>query len=197
LESGQICIRRAETAAWFPACFQLILAANPCPCGFGFGKGAQCRCPPDRLRRYQARVSGPIRDRIDITQTVPPVSRPEMRNPVGSDGATAAVAARVLAARLRQRARFADLPWQSNADVPAVEFRWRSPICAEAASLIEDSVAEGRLTQRGADRVARLAWTLADLDAAGEPTASHVVDALRLRTDGAIGGPIRAASAAS
>jgi magnesium chelatase family protein len=191
LESGQICIRRADAAAWFPACFQLILAANPCPCGYGYGKGAQCRCPPDRLRRYQARISGPIRDRVDITQTVAPVSRAEMRSPVGDDDTSAAVADRVLAARLRQRVRYDDLPWQSNADVPAVEFRRRAPIGIEAATLIEDSVADGRLTQRGADRVARLAWTLADLQAAAEPTAGHVVDALRFRTDGAVGGPVQ------
>jgi magnesium chelatase family protein len=192
LESGQICIRRADAAAWFPACFQLILAANPCPCGYGYGKGAQCRCPPDRLRRYQARISGPIRDRIDITQTVAPVSRAEMRSPVAIDETSAAVADRVLAARLRQRVRYDDLPWQSNADVPAVDFRRRAPIGIEAAALIEDSVADGRLTQRGADRVARLAWTLADIDATGEPTPAQVLDALRLRTDGAVGGPVRA-----
>jgi magnesium chelatase family protein len=191
LESGQICIRRADAAAWFPACFQLILAANPCPCGYAYGKGAQCKCPPDRLRRYQARISGPIRDRIDITQTVAPVSRAEMRSPVGIDETSAAVADRVLAARMRQRVRYDDLPWQANADVPAVEFRRRAPIGLEGAALIEDSVADGRLTQRGADRVARLAWTLADLDGAAEPAPSHVLDALRLRTDGAVGGSIR------
>jgi magnesium chelatase family protein len=192
LESGQICIRRADAAAWFPACFQLVLAANPCPCGLGYGKGAQCKCPPDRLRRYQARISGPIRDRIDITQTVPPLSRAEMRRAAGPDDATAAVAARVLEARLRQATRYADLPWQSNADVASSQFRRRAPLSVEAANLIEDTVADGRLTQRGADRVARLSWTLADLDAAAEPTVGHVLDALRLRSDGAVGGPIRA-----
>jgi magnesium chelatase family protein len=190
LESGEICIRRADAAAWFPACFQLVLAANPCPCGYGYGKGAQCRCPPDRLRRYQARISGPIRDRVDIAQTVAPVSRADMRTPVGIDETSAAVADRVLGARLRQLTRYKDLPWQSNADVPAVEFRRRAPIGIEAATLIEDSVADGRLTQRGADRVARLAWTLADLDAAPHPEPGHVLDALRLRTDGAVGGPM-------
>jgi magnesium chelatase family protein len=191
LESGQICIRRADAAAWFPACFQLVLASNPCPCGYGFGKGTQCRCPPDRLRRYQARISGPIRDRVDITHTVAPVSRAQMRTSVTDDHASAAVADRVLAARLRQRVRYDDMPWQTNADVPAVEFRRRAPIGLEAATLIEDSVADGQLTQRGADRVARLAWTLADLDSLSDPEPRHVLDALRLRTDGAVGGPLR------
>jgi magnesium chelatase family protein len=193
LESGRICIRRADAAAWFPASFQLILAANPCPCGYGYGKGVQCRCAPDRLRRYQARISGPIRDRIDITHTVAPISRAEMRTAVGADQTSAAVADRVLAARLRQRTRYAGLPWQSNAEAPAVEFRRRAPIGVDAATLIEDSVADGRLTQRGADRVARLAWTLADLDAMPEPTPGHVLEGLRLRTDGLVGGPIQAA----
>jgi magnesium chelatase family protein len=115
-----------------------------------------------------------------------------MRSPVGVDETSAAVADRVLAARLRQRTRYDELPWQSNAEVPAVDFRRRAPLRLEPAILIEDSVADGRLTQRGADRVARLAWTLADLDAAAEPTPSHVLDALRLRTDGAVGGSLPA-----
>jgi magnesium chelatase family protein len=195
LESGQICIRRADAAAWFPACFQLVLAANPCPCGFGYGKGAHCRCPPDRLRRYQARISGPIRDRIDITQTVAPVSRAEMRTPAGAEATSGAVAARVLEARLRQRDRYRDLPWQTNADVSSTELRRRAPLSIEAAVLIEDAVADGRLTQRGADRVTRLSWTLADLDGSAEPTVGNVLDALRLRTDGAVGGSISVSTA--
>lgn len=187
LESGEICIRRADASAWFPASFQLILAANPCPCGMGFGKGAGCVCPPDKKRRYAARISGPVRDRIDITHTVVPVSRAEMRQPVGPDGSTTAVAARVHEARDRQRTRFADVPWPTNADAPSSEFRRRCPLDLDAAELIEDCVAGGRLTQRGADRVARLAWTISDLAGADRPAVAHTAEALRLRTDGAIG----------
>ncbi|MGI8433506.1 MAG: YifB family Mg chelatase-like AAA ATPase [Nocardioidaceae bacterium] len=192
LESGEISIRRAEGSARFPASFQLILAANPCPCGFGFGKGRYCSCTPTRLRAYRARISGPVRDRIDITHTVMPLSRAEMRQVVGPEGSSAAVSARVEDARLRQRARYDGLPWRINAEVPGFEFRRRCALDLDCALPIEDAVAEGRLTQRGADRVARLAWTLADLEGSGRPVVEHTRQALRLRSDGASGSGVRA-----
>jgi magnesium chelatase family protein len=97
------------------------------------------------------------------------------------------VTARVRAARERQRSRFAGLPWASNAEVPGFEFRRRCGLDSAGADLIEDAVGAGRLTQRGADRVARVAWTLADLAGLDEPRSSHVFEALFLRTDGLIG----------
>jgi len=187
LESGLISIRRADTAARFPAEFLLFLAANPCPCGMASTKGRTCTCSSAERRRYRARISGPVRDRIDVTHTVTPVSRAQMREPVGRDGATSAVAARVLAARQRQVTRFADLPWQTNADVPGFEFRRLCPLGSRESTAIEDQVAVGRLTQRGADRVCRIAWTLADLAGRGRPSLSDVQAALYLRTDGLAG----------
>lgn len=196
LESGEISIRRADGAARFPASFQLIIAANPCPCGFGFGKGLECTCLPMRRRLYQARISGPVRDRIDIVHTVLPVSKAEMRQSVGVDGSSAAVAQRVGAARELQRARFAGMPWLTNADVPGFEFRRRCPLAADAAAHIEEAVVDGRLTQRGADRTARIAWTLSDLSGHGSPTAAHVLEALHLRTNGLLGRSFGARSVA-
>ncbi|MDQ3480451.1 MAG: YifB family Mg chelatase-like AAA ATPase [Actinomycetota bacterium] len=187
LESGEISIRRADGAAKFPAGFQLLLAANPCPCGFGYGHGDKCTCSASKKRLYQARLSGPIRDRIDIVHTVLPVSRAEMHQQVGADGSTAAVTGRVAEARRRQWRRFSDLPWVTNADLPGYEFRRRCPLDAGSASLVEDAVAAGSLTQRGADRVTRVAWTIADLDGSDRPDASHVVRALYLRSDSQLG----------
>ncbi|MBA3266093.1 MAG: ATP-binding protein [Nocardioidaceae bacterium] len=189
LESGEISIRRADGSAKFPAGFQLILAANPCPCGFGYDTGDKCRCTAARRRLYSARISGPIRDRIDIVHTVLPVSRAEMHFRVGADGSTAAVSARVAAARQRQRQRFSDLPWVTNADLPGYEFRRRCPLDVESAALVEDAVASGCLTQRGADRVTRVAWTIADLRGSDRPNASHVRRALHLRSDAQLGEP--------
>jgi magnesium chelatase family protein len=187
LESGEISIRRAEGAARFPARFQLILAANPCPCGFFGIKGTSCDCQPIRVRRYHDRISGPVRDRIDITHTVLPLSRAEMRQPVGSEHATAAVADRVLEARARQDTRFVDLPWRTNGEVPGYEFRRRCPLPADVVYAVEDEVLDGKLTQRGADRVNRLAWTLADLAGCDRPSMPHVQEALWLRTNGSCG----------
>jgi magnesium chelatase family protein len=187
LESGEIAIRRAEGAARFPARFQLILAANPCPCGYGSNKGRGCDCAPMKIRRYFDRVSGPVRDRIDISHTVLPLSRAQMRQPVGAEGCSKAVAARVMEARDRQARRFAELPWRTNSEVPGFEFRRRCPLGPEVAGCIEDWVVEGKLTQRGADRVARLAWTIADLAGFDVPGLAHVLEAVWLRTDGSIG----------
>ncbi len=187
LESGVISIRRAEGSATFPASFQLVVAANPCPCGYGYGKGLECHCSADKRRRYGQRISGPVRDRIDIMHTVRPVSRAEMRMSVGAADATAAVTGRVCEARQRQHARFAGMPWSTNAEVPGYEFRRLCGLDAAAAGLIEEAVGGGRLTQRGADRVTRVAWTLADLAGCAAPRASHVFEALYLRTNGLVG----------
>ena len=189
LESGEISIRRAEGAARFPARFLLILAANPCPCGYAGIRGGSCDCPATKVRRYHDRISGPVRDRLDITHTVLPLSRAEMRQQVGAVHGTHAVAGRVLEARARQAHRFADLPWRTNGEVPGYEFRRRCPLGADVIYLVEDQVIDGRLTQRGADRVVRLAWTLADLAGAARPDAPHVKEALWLRTDGGVGTP--------
>jgi magnesium chelatase family protein len=190
LESGEISIRRADSAARFPSCFQLVLAANPCPCSSVRGREG-CRCSPDRLRRYQSRISGPVLDRIDITHQVATVTRAEMRQPVPADHSSAAVSDRVRAARSRQSARFDGLPWKTNADVASLEFRARCQLGPDAADLVESEVASGFLSQRGAERVARLAWTLADLASIDRPSVEQVAEALRLRQDAVDSGRLR------
>ncbi len=195
LEGGFISIRRAEGAATFPARFQLILAANPCACG-GDAANATCGCDATKRRRYGQRISGPVRDRIDIKHTVLPVSTAEMLQPIGQTGSTTAVRERVCEARDRQAHRFLDLPWITNADVPVVELRQRCPLDAEAARVVEVAVASGWLTQRGADRVVRMAWTLADLAGAQRPGKPHTLEALHLRTDGTHGESLRRAQVA-
>ena len=187
LESGEISIRRADGAARFPANFQLVLAANPCPCGQAASRDDSCRCDFMKKRRYQERISGPVRDRIDIHHTVYPVSRAEMYQDVAARGSTAAVAARVLEARARQRARFAGMPWLTNADVPGLEFRRRCPLDADLSQPIEEGVASGWLTQRGADRVARMAWSVADVTKRPAPDRTCVEEALFLRSNGLLG----------
>jgi magnesium chelatase family protein len=195
LESGRISIRRAEGAATFPARFQLILAANPCPCG-GDASHQTCHCDAIKQRRYTQRISGPVRDRIDIIHTVLPVSPAEMLQPIGPNGTTAAVKARVLEARERQARRFGDLPWTVNAAVAAADFRRVCPLDVDVAVTVEQAVAHGRLTQRGADRVVRMAWTLADLDGDDRPRTKHAEEALHLRTNGAAGASFRTAAVA-
>lgn len=186
LETGQVSIRRSETAAAFPARFQLVMAANPCACGKAQSGPGRCECRPNDKRRYQDRISGPVRDRIDMHHEVRAVSPAELRQPVGAEASTAATRARVEEARARQRRRFTGTPWRTNCDVPGFELRRRCPLGADVGLALEDLLMRGKLTQRGADRVVRLSWTLADLAGLDRPGRTEVRRAIGLR-DGRFG----------
>ena len=170
-------LHRAHAAARYPARFQLVMAANPCPCG----AGVRCECPAGTRRRYLARLSGPLLDRVDIRMEVRRVTRAMAL--LGSGGETSAeVAARVAAARLRQETRFAPMPWSLNSAAPG---RWlREGLSAGVRRELEKLVHAGVLTMRGLDRVLRLSWTLADLAGEDRPDLPHVGMAYTLRTGG-------------
>ncbi|MBH1934004.1 YifB family Mg chelatase-like AAA ATPase [Streptomyces sp. AV19] len=182
LESGQVVVARTGGVMRLPARFLLALAANPCPCGrHGIG-GDGCECPPSTVRRYQARLSGPLLDRVDLRVTVEPVARTELTAATGPAESTAEVAVRVRAARERAAARLADTPWRTNSDVPGHELRTRWRPEPEALAEAERDMERGLLTARGLDRVLRVAWTLADLSGRARPGAEEVRHALELRT---------------
>jgi magnesium chelatase family protein len=182
LESGEIVIGRAEGSARFPARFLLVLAANPCPCGKNYGTGLGCVCSPAAQRRYRDRISGPVRDRIDIHRKVGPVSRRELCDDLALVEPTAVVAERVAAARERQDARYAGRAWRRNGEVPGPELRRHWPVDGDVSALVEHRVQVGALTARGADRVFRIAWTLADLAGRAAPSCDDVHAAMALRT---------------
>lgn len=183
LESGRLSITRVGGTAVYPAAFTLLLAANYCPCA----KPEQCCCPPDVRRRYLSRLSGPLLDRVDMHVEVPRITRAEMLAEDGRGETSAAIAARVAAAREAAAARLAGTPWRSNGDVPPVELRRRWPVDRRATAPADDAMDRGQLTARGYGRVLRLAWTLADLDGAGQPAAQHVGHALGFRLGGVQG----------
>lgn len=179
LEAGDITIHRARGVTRYPARFQLVLAANPCPCGKAFGRGDECSCTPLQRRRYLARLSGPVLDRIDMRILVGPV---DIHRSGSVDAEPSAVIAeRVAAARERQRERFAGHPWSTNARLPGPELRRGFAPDRDQRRLLDHAVAQGRLTLRGHDRVLRLAWTLADLAEVDRPGADQVGQALTLR----------------
>nr|CAA9361607.1 MAG: MG(2+) CHELATASE FAMILY PROTEIN / ComM-related protein [uncultured Nocardioidaceae bacterium] len=182
LESGEVTICRAESSTSFPARFQLVLAANPCPCGFDWGRRPRCECPPAARLRYRSRISGPVRDRIDIYRSVNPPSRQHLRDDLAHVESTQVVAARVLAARERQRFRYRGTRWARNSDVPGSQLRRSWPVRNAAARTLDDRLADGRISARGADRVLRLSWTLADLGGRASPDDVDVEMAWALRT---------------
>ena len=178
LEEGEVRVARAELSVTLPARFQLVLAANPCPCGRGIGDGADCSCSSIQRRRYSARISGPLADRIDLRLHV---RRPDAGSLSLEGEASAPVAARVIGARERMRARWRATPWQLNADVPGADLRRGWPPQESGAALLGRAVSRGALTLRGADRVLRVGWTLADLAGRPQPTADDIGRAITLR----------------
>ncbi|MCI0384700.1 YifB family Mg chelatase-like AAA ATPase [Streptomyces sp. CNQ085] len=182
LESGQVVVARAQGMMRLPARFLLVLAANPCPCGRHGSRGGGCECRPSSVRRYRARLSGPLLDRVDLRVTVEPVTRSELTVPGARSESTGTVAARVRTARERAAARYAGTPWHTNSEVPGHELRTRWPAEPGALGRAEEDMERGLLTARGLDRVLRVAWTLADLAGHGRPTAEDVDSALELRT---------------
>ena len=186
LESGEVTIARGEEVATFPARTLVVLASNPCPCGdyHPDARLSRCSCTEVRRRQYRSRVSGPVEDRIDIRRHVQPVRPHEIGDPLSRPEPTAVVRQRVERARAVQEERYAGTPWRLNADVPGPQLSARWPLTPEAAAHVDALVYDGSLTRRGAVRVHRVAWTVADLRGLppGCPPGLDEVDlAIRLR----------------
>ncbi len=189
LESGVISIHRANAVAHFPARFQLLLAANPCPCGQFGVEGGDCTCPPNTRRRYLARLSGPLLDRIDIqlrvqrvTSTHLAMAEQRAREPGGTVLNTATARRLVEQARASAAARLDATPWRLNNEVPGpwLRARARRPGTQTMATL-DRALERGGVTMRGYDRVLRVAWSIADFEGATMPSAEHIAQALYLR----------------
>jgi magnesium chelatase family protein len=180
LESGELVIHRSAGTAAYPARFQLVLAANPCPCGKASGKGVECTCTPTMRRRYLARMSGPLLDRVDIQLQVDRVSLADFGQS-GDEEDTATVGGRVLAARARQLERLRPLGMETNSQVPGRVLRGDLRLAPATTRILDHSLERGVLTARGYDRVLRLAWTLADLGSREQPDENDIGQALSLR----------------
>ncbi|KRC63022.1 Mg chelatase-like protein [Agromyces sp. Root81] len=184
LESGTIAIHRANAVASFPARFQLVLAANPCPCGNHGAKVGECTCPPAARRRYLARISGPLLDRLDVQLWVPRITAAGLRLGAERPGVSTAVAReRVIEARARAAHRLRGTPWRTNAQMPGPWLRGAGGLHpgGRATADLDRALELGTVTMRGYDRILKVAWTLADLDGAGAPGLEQVGRALFLR----------------
>ncbi|MGE4599845.1 Competence protein ComM [Bifidobacterium pseudocatenulatum] len=179
LESGYVAISRAKGTTYYPARFQLIMAANPCPCGYAYGNGERCTCKEKDRIKYFSRLSGPILDRIDIQIEVPPVERinPGM-TPSGES--SHAIRLRVIVARQTAQERFHEFGWVCNAQATGT---WlRANTSTKAIELVNHALASERLSLRGADRAMRLAWTLADLSGKTSPGPEEMMQGISMRT---------------
>ena len=188
LESGEMLVARSGFSVRFPARFHLVLAMNPCPCGRG-GSGASgsasgCVCTPQQRRRYLSRISGPLLDRVDLRVSLVRPTLADLEFGISDAEPTAVVAARVLEARDRAARRYVGTPWRVNADVPGPVVRRLFGLDAAAAAPLDTAVSRGLVSARGADRIVRVAWTVADLAGRDAPTLVDVGAALLHRDAG-------------
>ena len=185
LENGEVSVSRANHRLTYPARFMLVAAMNPCRCGHAYEPGYSCkrgrvdRCSAD----YQARLSGPLLDRIDLRIEVPAVTAADLILPPAAEGSRE-VAARVAAARDIQLKRYAALGLahiRTNSEAPASVLEQIATLDPQGSTLLREAADSMRLSARGYHRVLRVARTLADLDGTDKIGRVHLAEALSYR----------------
>jgi magnesium chelatase family protein len=176
LEGGRIVVSRAARQAEFPARFQLVAAMNPCPCGQLGNPAKACRCTPDAVLRYQARVSGPLLDRIDLQVEVPAVAA-ELLAGAANGEASSVVRDRVVAARALAAAR----QGTSNGALAGDALDLHCALDAAASRFLQAAAERLGWSARGFHRILRIARTIADLAGGGAIATAHLAEAIQYR----------------
>jgi magnesium chelatase family protein len=186
LEEGRVTLSRARAHVRYPARFLLVAAMNPCPCGHHGDGSDRCTCDPASVRRYSARVSGPLLDRIDLHVHVPRVALDRLAGDEAGES-SAVVAARVRRAREAQTLRNAVAGGVPNAELDHRHLERVLGLSFETRAFVRGAAERLHLSARGYHRVLRVARTLADLRGAPEATRDDVAEALHYR--GSAGAP--------
>lgn len=176
LESHEVVISRAARQVRFPARFQLIAAMNPCPCGYASDPSQRCRCTPDMISRYRAKLSGPLLDRIDLHIEVPALPVSDLQQQTAGE-ASAPVRDRVLAARAYQLTR----QQCTNQALQPAQLDQFVPLGASEQALMQTAQTKLALSARAYHRVLRVARTIADLAGSEQVLNVHLTEALGYR----------------
>lgn len=180
LEDGQVTVSRVSASLTYPCRFMLVAAMNPCPCGYLGHPTRPCTCSEAAQRAYLSRLSGPLLDRIDLHIVVPPVEYAQLADAAPAEG-SAAIRARVDAARSRQVARYAGADVTANAYIPPRLLREVCVLDDEARTLLGRVFDQLGFSARAHDRLLKVARTIADL--AGEEVirSAHIAEAVQYR----------------
>ncbi len=183
LEDGVITISRVAQTVEYPARFMLMASMNPCPCGYDGSRLRQCTCTPNEKRKYKAKVSGPLLDRIDIYVEVDGIEYNELRGNEVSES-SAAVKARVANARAKQAMRFSEAGIHTNAEMNNAMLKEYCKLDKASEDLLQLAYKKFKLSARGATRVIKIARTIADLAGNKDITRQDIAEAVQYRTKG-------------
>jgi len=182
LEDGSVTIGRAKITLTYPGRFMLAAAMNPCPCGYFTDPYHECRCTPQAIQRYHAKISGPLLDRIDIHIEVPSLKYDELKSTITSESSEV-IRNRVNNARERQLTRFEKKKKiYCNAHLGSKDIRKFCPIDEQSQSLLKTAIERFGLSARAYDKVLKVARTIADLEGKGNIKVEHIAEAIQYRS---------------
>lgn len=181
LESGSVTICRAQASLTFPAEFMLVASMNNCPCGRLGHPKLSCACTQVQVSRYQAKISGPLLDRIDLHVDVPPVPFHEIASPQKNQESSGAIRSRVLEARAIQKQRFEALGLRTNAQMGPKLIRRFCAVDSDGLNILKGMMEKFHFSARAYHRILKVARTLADMEARPSIEMQHLMEAIQFR----------------